>query len=169
MVGEFAGRLKVIEAELADVVSRLERLYEALETSQLTLEALSPHILNLRHRQDQLTAARDEAESQLEQRRVDLPGTDEIKGYVADFRTFLEEGTFLERKALIRNFVQGIEVVGDEATLTYTIPMPSDGVTREGASVLDFVQSGPPALTVDSTGPRKAISSLSKPGNPSST
>ena len=58
---------------------------------------------------------------------------------MADFRTFLEQGTFLERKALIRNFVQGIEVVGDEATLTYTIPMPSDGVTREGASVLDFV------------------------------
>ena len=49
MAVEFAGRLKVIEAELADVVSRLERLYEALETSQL------------------------------EQRRVDLPGTEEIK------------------------------------------------------------------------------------------
>ena len=28
--------------------------------------------------------------------------------------------------------------------LTYTIPMPSDGVTSESASVLDFVQSGPP-------------------------
>ena len=149
MAGEFAGRLKVIEAELADVVSRLERLYESLETSQLTLEALSPCIL--RHRQDQLTAARDEAESQLEQRRVELPGTEEIKEYVADFRTFLEEGTFLERKALIRNFVQGIEVVGDEATLTYTIPMPSDGVTREGASVLDFVQSGPPNWTKSRT------------------
>ena len=61
-------------------MSRLERLYEALETSQLTLEALSPRILNLRHRQDQLTAARDEAESQLEQRRVDLPGTEGDKG-----------------------------------------------------------------------------------------
>ncbi len=79
-----------------------------------------------------MTAARDEAESQLEQRRGDLPGTEEIKEYVADFRTFLEERTFLERKALIRNFVQGIEVVGDEATLTYTIPMPSGGVTCEG-------------------------------------
>ena len=151
MAGEFAGRLKVIEAELADVVSRLERLYEALETSQLTLGALSPRILNLRHRQDQLTAARDEAESQLEQRRVELPGTEEIKEYVADFRSFLEEGTFPERKALIRNFVQGIEVMGDEATLTYTIPMPSDGVTHEGASVLDFVQSGPPHWTKSRT------------------
>ena len=41
----------------------------------------------------------------------------------------MQEGTVPERKALIRNFVEGIEVVGDEATLTYTVPMPSDGVT----------------------------------------
>ena len=76
--------------------------------------------------------------------RLELPTSKEIKGYVADFREFLQEGTFPERKALIRNFVQGIEIVEDEAVLTYTIPMPSDGVTSESASVLDFVQSGPP-------------------------
>ena len=54
------------------------------------------------------------------------------------------EGTFPERKALIRNFVQGIEIVEDEAVLTYTIPMLQDGVTSDSDSVLDFVQSGPP-------------------------
>ena len=82
---------------------------------------------------------------------MELPTTEEIKGYVADFREFLQEGTFPERKALIRNFVEGIEVTGDEAVLTYTIPMPSDGVTSESASVLNFVQSGPPTYTVDRT------------------
>ena len=151
MAGEMNGRLKVIWAELADVESRLENLYEALETKQLTMDALSPRILSLRHRQDQLTAAREEAASLLEQRRVDLPGTEEIKGYVADFREFLQEGTVPERKALIRNFVKGIEVTGDEAVLTYTIPMPSDGVTKESAAVLDFVQSGPPNWTKSRT------------------
>ena len=109
--------------------NRLERLYEALETRQLTLEALSPRILSLRSRQDQLRAAKEEAEGQLERRRVELPTTDEIKGYVADFREVLKEGSLLERKALIRNFVQGVEVTRDEAVLTYTIPMPNDGVT----------------------------------------
>ena len=48
-----------------------------------------------------------------------------------------------ERKALIRNFVEGIEVMGEEATLTYTVPMPSDGAMSESASVLDFVKSSP--------------------------
>ena len=131
------GRLKAIEAELADVNGRLRRLYEALEKSDLTLEALSPRILELRHREDQLAAAREEAAAQLAQRRVELPTTEEIKGYVADFRSFLCEGTVPERKALIRNFVKGIEVTGNEARLTYTIPMPSDGVTSEEAPVLD--------------------------------
>ena len=63
---------------------------------------------------------------------------------MAVFREFLQDGTFPELKALIRNFVEGIEVVGDEATLTYTIPMPSDGATSESASVLGLVQLGPP-------------------------
>ena len=151
MAGELSGRLDVIDAELGDVQSRLQRLYEALETSDLTLEALSPRIFSLRHREEQLEAAREDAAGQLEQRRVELPTTEEIKEYVADFREFLQEGTFPERKALIRNFVEGIEVVGDEATLTYTIPMPNDGVTSESASVLDFVQSGPPDLTKSRT------------------
>ena len=151
MAGELSGRLEVIEAELRDVRKRLERLYEALETSELTLEVLSPRIFSLRHREEQLEAAREDAETQLEQRRVELPTTEEIKGYVADFREFLQEGTFPERKALIRNFVEGIEVVGDEATLTYTVPMPKDGVKRESASVLDFVQFGPPDLPQQKT------------------
>ena len=164
MAGEFAGRLESIDAELVDVRRRLEKLYEALENSDLTLEVLSPRILSLRHREEQLTAAREGATSQLEQRRVDLPATKEIRGYLADFRELLQEGTFPERKALIRNFVEGIKVEGGEATLTYTIPMPNDGVTSESASVLDFVQSGPPTGTVDSTEPFRAISSALMPG-----
>ena len=73
----------------------------------------------------------------------------------------LKDGTFPERKALIRNFVEGIEVVEDEATLTYTVSMPSDGVTTESASVLDFVKSGPPPLTVDTAIFEMSLGSLS--------
>ena len=131
MAGELSGSLEVIEAELGDVRKRLERLYEALETSELTLEVLSPRIFSLRHREEQLEAAREDAETQLEQRRVELPTTEEIRGYVADFREFLQEGSFPERKALIRNFVEGIEVVGDEATLTYTIPISQSTTKTE--------------------------------------
>ena len=43
MAGELAGRLEVVEAELSDVRKRLEKLYEAIETSELTLEVVAPH------------------------------------------------------------------------------------------------------------------------------
>ena len=111
----------MVEAELADVCSRLTRLYEARETTDLTMQALSRRILSVRQREDQLAAAREDAARQLQERLVELPTSEEIRAYVADFREFLEEGTFPERKALIRNFVQGIEVSGDEAELRYTI------------------------------------------------
>ena len=111
MAGDLSGRLEVIQAELGDVRKRLEKLYEAIETSELTLEILSPRIMSLRHREEQLEAARDDAETRLEQRRVVLPDTEEIVEYVADFRDFLKDGTIPEHKALIRNFVEGIEVV----------------------------------------------------------
>ena len=87
--------------------------------------------MSLRHREEQLEAARDDAETQLEQRRVGLPNTEEISGCVAEFQDFLKDGTIPERKMLSRNFVEGIEVMGDEATLTYRIPMPRDGVSSE--------------------------------------
>ena len=103
--------------------------------------------MSLRHREEQLEAAREDAETRLEQRRVVLPDTDEIAEYAADFRAFLKEGTIPEKKVLIRNFVEDIEVEGDEAVLTYTVPMPRDGVTSESASVLDFVQSSPPVCS----------------------
>ena len=105
MAGELSGRLEVIEAELSDVRKRLEKLYEAIETSELTFEVLSPRIMSLRHREEQLETARDDAETQLEQRRVELPNTEEIARYVADFREFLRDGTIPEKKVLIRNFV----------------------------------------------------------------
>ena len=36
MAGELSGRLEVVEAELSDVRKHLEKLYEAIETSELT-------------------------------------------------------------------------------------------------------------------------------------
>ncbi len=148
---ELAIQLTTVDAELADVRRRLERLYDALENSDLNYQALSPRILSLRQQEDQLAAARDDAHRQLENRRTELPSTAEINGYVADFREFLQQGTIPERKALIRNFVKSIGIAEKEVHLTYTIPMPSDRATRDGIGVLDFVQSSPPNCTKSRT------------------
>ncbi|MYD74717.1 MAG: recombinase family protein [Chloroflexi bacterium] len=156
-----ASDLAIVESDLDDVRRRLEKLYDAIENSELTYEALSPRILKLRQQEDQLAAAQDEAVRQLEQRRADLPLTPEIKRYVAEFREFLEAGTIPERKALIRSFVQRVRVDVDEVSIRYTIPMPSDGATQDRESVLDFVQSGPPSRTELRTPSASATSAAS--------
>ena len=44
MAGEMSGRLEVIDAELGDVRKRIEKLYEAIETSELTPRGpVAPH------------------------------------------------------------------------------------------------------------------------------
>ena len=85
---------------------------------------------------------------------MELPDTEEIARYVADFRDFLKDGTIPERKALIRNFVEGIEVMGDEATLTYTIPRPPDSPIG-GGDAAQVALHGPVRSSVHVGGPDK--------------
>ena len=140
---ELAERVGEVQGELAGVRNRLGRLNEELENSDLTFEELSPRILPLRHLEEQMDAAREDAVLQLEQRKVDFPATEEFERYVADFMEALKDGTLPKHKALVRKFMESVEVTKNEATFTYTIPMPGDGVSQESASVLDFVHHIP--------------------------
>ena len=141
---ELDGRLKLIEQELADVERRLGRLYDALETGQLSLADLSPQIQAQRHRQDQLTAALEDVYAQLEYRRAELPDTEEIHYYVEDLRSFLEKESLPEKRTFIQSFVKELKILGDEVTLTYTVPMPPKGLKTEWVSVLSTIRSGDP-------------------------
>jgi hypothetical protein len=48
----------------------------------------------------------------------------------------------MEKKSFIRSFVKEVRVTGDEVQLTYTMPLPPDGVITEKAGVLDTVRHG---------------------------
>ena len=153
VAGEVAGRLETIAAELADVSSRLERLYEALETSALTLAALSPRILALRHRQDQLAggagggrAPVGAAESGTTRHRGDQGIRAGLPGLAAAGHVSGPQGAAAQLRT-------GDRGGGRRGEADVHRPMPADGVSSEAAPVLDFVQSGPPEGTVDGTGP----------------
>ena len=76
-------------------------------------------------------------------------------------------GSQVAETALIRNFVKRIEIVDDEAVLTYTIPMPSDGVTSYVTSPGDRTVDGAhrprgcfPLPTLKGSGPKLERSPL---------
>jgi site-specific DNA recombinase len=140
-------RLDSIIDGIADVDRRLERLYDALETGKIQLADLAPRIQQLRQKREQLQAAKWKLEQQLSDRRVELADAKAVAGCLSDMRDLLTEGSFAERKTFIRSFVKEIKVTGDDALLTYTMPILPGGVTEERLSVLSIVHCGGPFWT----------------------
>jgi site-specific DNA recombinase len=139
LVPEYRQRLDSIIDEIADVDRRLERLYDALETGKIQLADLAPRIQQLRQRRERLQAARWEMEQQLSDRRVELADSETVARYVADLHDLLNESSLVERKSFVRSFVKEVKVTGNEALLTYTIPMLPRGIIEEKLPVLSIV------------------------------
>lgn len=139
---EYQDELDTISGEVVDINHRLERLYDALETGKIGLEDVAPRIQQLRHRQQQQQARKWELEALLSNRRVELANLETVTQYVADLRNLLNESSLTERKAFIRSFVKEVQVTGDEVLLTYTMPLPPQGISQERVGVLCSVQRG---------------------------
>ena len=77
----------------------------------------------------------------LSDRRVELADLETVTECVDDLRSLLEEKTLAERKSFIRSFVKEVKVTGDEVLLTYTIPLPPEGIFQEMVRVLHSVYS----------------------------
>ena len=69
---------------------------------KLSLDDLSPRIQHLRHRQDQLLAARAEIQDLLAGRRDEIQDLSEIVKYVDDMRSLLADSSLAEQKTFIR-------------------------------------------------------------------
>jgi site-specific DNA recombinase len=94
----------------------------------------------LPQRQEQLQAKKVEIESQMSDRKVELADLEAISCYVDDLNGLLRDGTLAERRTFIRSFVQEIRVTGNEAVLTYTMPVLPEKVAIEKEGVLPTVR-----------------------------
>jgi site-specific DNA recombinase len=131
----------LISDEIAGINNRLERLYDALETGKIGLDDLAPRIQQLRHQQEKLQSRKWELEALLSDRRVELADLEMVTRCVNDLRNLLKESTLAERKSFIRSFVKEVKVTGDEVLLTYTMPLPPEGISEEKVGVLYSVHS----------------------------
>jgi site-specific DNA recombinase len=132
--------LDVVCDAITDTNHRLERLYDAIETGKVNLNELVPRIRELQSRQEQLQLRRIEIENQMSDRRVELADLETISGYVEDLHELLKEGSLAERRSFIRSFVKEIRVTGNEAVLSYSIPLLPEKVAIGKEGVLPTVQ-----------------------------
>ena len=120
-----------IITELNNVNQRLERQYDALETSSLKLATLAPRIQRLRQHLEQLNMTRLELESQLSDRKVELADETVVKHCVDEITSMFEESTIKEKKSFIKSFVKGVKVKGSEVSLSYIPPLLPGMTSRE--------------------------------------
>ena len=120
-------KLETTDAALGEVSRRLDKLYEAVETSELDLVAdVAPRIRQHRERQAQLEAAVDEARSGLMERRRILDRVETIAAFAKEMSEFLHTSDLTASRAFIRSFVNGIVVSPGRAVINYTVPLPED-------------------------------------------
>ena len=84
-------------------------------------------------------------------KKVELADMNTVTGYVADLRNLLSESPLAERKSFIKSFVKEVKVIGTEVLLTYTVPMPPKGISREVVGVLLIVHYGGAGGTIGRT------------------
>ena len=140
--GLLKDELDMIDAELNDVKARLSKLYDALETSKLSLDDLSPRIKELKAHQDELTGARVQVEADMVVEGVQHVEVEAVKAYAQDLRNLLEEGDFTQSKTFLRSFVKKVIINGDKAKIQYRLPMPPDGKKTQSLGVLPIVTPG---------------------------
>ena len=116
-------RLETIEAELAEVRRRLDRLYNLVETTDLDIEDFTPRIRQHRERQERLEYSAEQARAALAQRRQVLDNVNTIAAYAKDMSDFLMTSEITESRAFIKSFVKEIVVMPGDPLLRYTIPI----------------------------------------------
>ena len=146
-VAIYETEIRTIDSAVVDVVARLVRLYDALETGKISIDLLAPRIRDLKERQDKLQGRKDELHMLLTGEKAEVATQQEVAKCVADFKELLQEGSLVEKKAFVRSFVNEVRVTGEQVLVNYTVPMSPPKLKDEKNPVLDIVRYGGPLWT----------------------
>ena len=87
-----------------------------------------------------------EAKQMLDAGRVEVVDREMVMGYLGRLGGVLQYGTPAERKTFLKSLIQSIEVNNSEATVRYSLPLPSEPVPMD-PRVLAIVHDGGPERT----------------------
>ena len=147
VINEQREKAEAVDEELNEIRRRLDRLWQAVETTDLEINDILPRIREHKERQERLEIAADEARAILAVRMQGLGDEETIAAYVKEMSDFLMESELTETRAFIRSFVKEIGVVPGKATIRYTIPMPKDSPIK-GRDAQEIALSAPVLSTV---------------------
>jgi site-specific DNA recombinase len=135
-------RLVILEGPIADVESRLGKLYDALETGEFKTSDLAPRIRALVQKKEELQQAKADIEERLRHEILDTVDLNVVQHYTSDLRNLLVKSSITEQRSFLKSFVEKIETDDEKVKMYYTIPVPSDSIVQETTGVLPFVHHG---------------------------
>ncbi len=135
-------RLELLETQIAEADSRLNKLYDALETGEFKGGELAPRVQALFQKKEEMEQAKSESEEILRYHAVDLADEQVVLEYVKDLKDLLEKSSIIEQRVFLKSFVDKIEVSDSEVCLYYTIPMPPSSLPDETVGVIPFIHHG---------------------------
>jgi len=146
-IKKYKERLETIDHEADQWQSRLERLYDFVETRSIEPVRMAKRIADVQDKVEEMRRARFEVEEDVRRRRLEPLDPKSVMEYVKDLKEFLESSNIFERRAFLGNFIESIEADDGEMTFNYTLPLPPDNTRQETVSVLGIVPSAPPKGT----------------------
>ena len=152
VIREQREKVEAVEEELKEVRRRLDRLWLAVETTDLEINDILPRIREHKERQEKLEIAAGEARAMLSKQMKGLGDEVAIAAYVKEMSHFLMETELTETRAFIKSFVKEIVVVPGKAIIRFTIPMPEDSPIR-GRDAQEIALGAPVLSTVPYGGP----------------
>ncbi len=119
-------RLEAAELELREVRQRMDRLWQLVEKTDMTVEDILPRIRHHQENQERLERAADEARVELDARLAGVQDAEVVAAYAREMGEWLLESGLAETKAFLRTFVKEIVVRPGRATIHYAVPTPED-------------------------------------------
>jgi len=140
--GENRRRLELLQTQIAEVESRLGKLYDALETGEFRSDELAPRIQALSKRKEELQQAKAEVEEKLSCEVMEMADPQVVRDYANDLGNLLTRSSITEQRSFLKSFVERIEAGSSEIKLYYTIPILPLGTSDETVGVSPFVHHG---------------------------
>ena len=108
-------KVEAINEELNEIRRRLDRLWHAVESTDLQINDILPRLREHKECQEKLAA-----------RMTGLGDEDTIAAYVKEMSEFLKTSELTESRHFIKSFVKEIDVAPGRAVIRYSIPLPDD-------------------------------------------
>lgn len=139
---EYKDQLDLLDRQLADLLKRRSKLYNALETGKLDIEYLAPRIKELKSQIDILKEKREKIVENFKTTEIKTLKSSEVKEYVSDLKKLLSNGTIIEQKSFIKSFIKRIEINLPKVMIDYTVPLKIKKAEHPTKEVLPLEWNG---------------------------